>query len=216
MEDWSKIAPHLFIWDYVVNYRQYVAPFPNFNVLAENIKTFKKYNAIGIQEEAQYESLGGEFSEMKSWVLSKLLWNPNLDTKALVAQFINDYYGPAATFIQQYFELCHALIKDDTVMGIYIDENNPLYTNEFVVEANNLLTQAREAVAECDEDMRLRVDMVGLQIDYLRMMRTPKEAIADGTRDRVFAFIRKHKIYLNEWQSIEESIKAFNERYSVQ
>ena len=213
IEDWSKIAPHLFIWDYVVNYRQYVAPFPNFGVLAENIKTFKKYNAIGIQEEAQYESLGGEFSEMKSWVLSKLLWNPNLDTKALVAQFINDYYGPAATFIQQYFNLCHSLIKDDTVMGIYIDENNPLYTNEFVTEANNLLTQAKKAVAECDDDMRLRVDMVGLQIDYLRMMRTPKEAIADGTRDRVFDFVRKHKIYLNEWQSIEDSIKAYNEKH---
>lgn len=213
IEDWSKIAPHLFIWDYVVNYRQYVAPFPNFGVLAENIKTFKKYNAIGIQEEAQYESLGGEFSEMKSWVLSKLLWNPHLDTKALVAQFINDYYGPAATFIQQYFDLCHSLIKDDTVMGIYIDENNPLYTNEFVAEANNILTQAKESVAECDDDMRLRVDMVGLQIDYLRMMRTPKEAIADGTRDRVFDFVRKHKIYLNEWQSIEESIKAYNEQH---
>lgn len=216
IEDWSKIAPHLFIWDYVVNYRQYVAPFPNFGVLAENIKTFKKYNAIGIQEEAQYESLGGEFSDMKSWVLSKLLWNPNLDTKALVAQFINDYYGSAATFIQQYFDLCHSLIKDDTVMGIYIDEHNPLYTNEFVIEANNLLTQAKEAVAKCDDDMRLRVDMVGLQIDYLRMMRTPKEAIADGTRDRVFDFVRKHKIYLNEWQSIEESIKAYNEKYSGQ
>jgi hypothetical protein len=105
IEDWSKIAPHLFIWDYVVNYRQYVAPFPNFGVLAENIKTFKKYNAIGIQEEAQYESIGGEFSEMKSWVLSKLLWNPNLDTKALVSQFIIDYYGNAAPYIQQYFDL---------------------------------------------------------------------------------------------------------------
>ena len=101
-------------------------------------------------------------------------------------------------------------------MGIYIDENNPLYTNEFVTEANNLLTQAKEAVAECDDDMRLRVDMVGLQIDYLRMMRTPKEAIADGTRDRVFDFVRKHKIYLNEWQSIEDSIKAYNEKHSGQ
>lgn len=213
MEDWSKIAPHLFIWDYVVNYRQYVAPFPNFYVLAENIKTFKKYNAIGIQEEAQYESLGGEFSEMKSWVLSKLLWNPNLDTNALVAQFITDYYGPAATYIQQYFELCHALIKDDTVMGIYIDENNPLYTNEFVVEANNLLIQAREVVAECDDDMRLRVDMVGLQIDYLRMMRTPKEAIADGTRDWVFDFVRKHKIELNEWTPTEKWINEYNSKF---
>ncbi|MBR5483753.1 MAG: DUF4838 domain-containing protein [Alistipes sp.] len=214
IEDWSKIAPHLFIWDYVVNYRQYVAPFPNFGVLAENIKTFKKYNAIGIQEEAQYESIGGEFSEMKSWVLSKLLWNPNLDTKALVAQFITDYYGNAAPYIQQYFDLCHSLIKDDTVMGIYIDENNPLYTDEFVTEANSLLTQAKKAVAECDEDIRFRVDLVGLQIDYLRLLRTPQEAAADGTRDRVFEFVRKHNILFNEWQSVEETINIYNNTYA--
>ena len=213
IEDWSKIAPHLFIWDYVVNYRQYVAPFPNFGVLAENIKTFKKYNAIGIQEEAQYESIGGEFAEMKSWVLSKLLWNPNLDTKALVAQFITDYYGDAASYIQQYFDLCHSLIKDDTVMGIYIDENNALYTDEFVAEADSLLKQAKQAVAECDEDIRFRVDLVGLQIDYLRLLRTPQEAAADGTRDRVFKFVRKHNILLNEWQSVEETIKIYNDVY---
>lgn len=213
IEDWSKIAPHLFIWDYVVNYRQYLAPFPNFGVLAENIKTFKKYNAIGIQEEAQYESLGGEFSEMKSWVLSKLLWNPNLDTNALVAEFIRDYYGDAAPYIQQYFDLCQSLVKDDTVMGIYIDEKNPLYTDEFVAEANNLLQQAKQAVAEADEDMRLRVDMVGLQIDYLRLMRTPQETIADGTYSRFCDFIRKHGILVNEWQSIEETIKAYNDIY---
>lgn len=213
IEEWSKIAPHLFIWDYVVNYRQYVAPFPNFNVLAENIKTFKKYNAIGIQEEAQYESIGGEFAEMKSWVLSKLLWNPNLDTNALVAQFITDYYGDAASYIQQYFDLCHSLIKDDTVMGIYIDENNALYTDEFVAEADSLLKQAKQAVAECDEDIRFRVDLVGLQIDYLRLLRTPQEAAADGTRDRVFEFVRKHNILLNEWQSVEETIKIYNDVY---
>ena len=207
ISDWSKIAPHLFIWDYVVNYRQYVAPFPNFGVLAENIRTFGKFNAIGIQEEAQYESLGGEFSDMKSWVLSKLLWNPNLDTDSLVNQFIADYYGPAGTHIRQYFDLCHSLIKDETVMGIYINDRNPLFTNEFIAEADKLLKLAKEAVASCSDDIRLRVDMVALQIDYLRVLRTPQEAVADGTRDRFFEFIRKHNVLLNEPQSIEESIE---------
>lgn len=208
IEDWSKIAPHLFIWDYVVNYRQYAAPFPNFGVLAENIKTFKRFNAIGIQEEAQYESLGGEFSDLKSWVLSKLLWNPNLDTKKLVSQFITDYYGAAAIYIQQYFDLCHSLINDETVMGIYIDENNPLYTDEFIIEADRLLTQAKQTVAGCDDDICMRVDMVALQIDYLRVVRTPHEAAADGTRDRLFNFIRKNNILLNESQSTEETISS--------
>ena len=101
IENWSKIAPNIYIWDYVVNFSQYVAPFPNFNVLAENIRTFMKYNVMGIRQQANYQSIGGEFSEMKAWVISKLLWNPYQDTRKLVSQFINDYYGEAASCIQQ-------------------------------------------------------------------------------------------------------------------
>ena len=210
IEKWSTVAPNLYIWDYVVNFRQYVAPFPNFGVLAGNIKTFKKYNAIGIMEQAQYQTLGGEFSDMKAWVLSKLLWNPDLDTKALVAQFIEDYYGEAATYIQQYFNLCQSLVKDDTVMGIYIDDKNSLYTDEFVSSAKMLLDEAKQAVASADEEMRLRVDLVCLQIDYMRMMRTPLEAKNDGTYDRFCALVRKHNIRLNEFMSIDRVINTYN------
>ncbi|MBR5482131.1 MAG: DUF4838 domain-containing protein [Bacteroidaceae bacterium] len=213
IENWSKIAPNIYIWDYVVNFSQYVAPFPNFNVLAENIRTFMKYNVMGIRQQANYQSVGGEFSEMKAWVISKLLWNPYQDTRKLVSQFINDYYGEAASCIQQYFDLCHSLIKDETVFDIYIDANAPLYTDEFVREAREILNKARQAVASSAEDMRLRVDMVVLQIDYLRMCRTPKETLADGTYDRVWAFVRKHNIRIHEWQEIEENIQLYNEKY---
>jgi hypothetical protein len=212
IEDWSKIAPNLYIWDYVVNFRQYIAPFPNFGVLADNIKTFKKYNAIGVMEQAQYQSLGGEFAEMKSWVLSKLLWNPNLDTRMLVEQFINDYYGEAAQYIQQYFDLCHSLIKDDTVMGIYINEKNPLYTDEFVAEGKNILELAKQAVAKADDATRHRVDLVALQMDYLRLMRNPEETKSDGTYDRFCDFIRKHNIKANEPMPVEVFIDEYNKR----
>ena len=213
IESWSKIAPNIYIWDYVVNFNQYVAPFPNFNVLAENIKTFAKYNVIGIRQQANYQSIGGEFSDMKAWVLSKLLWNPHQDTQELVSQFINDYYGEAAPYIQKYFDLCHSLIKDDTVFDIYIEADDPLYTDKFVKEAKEILTKAQQAVADADEEMRLRVDIVALQIDYLRKHRTPRKALADGTYDWVCDFVRKHKIRIHEWQEIEENIQLYNEKY---
>ena len=213
IERWSQIAPNLYIWDYVVNFWQYVAPFPNFNVLAENIKLFIQHNAIGVREQAAYQSNGGEFSDMKAWVLSKLLWNPYQDTRSLVSQFIKDFYGDAAPYVQRYFDLCHSLIKDDTEMIFYIDAHNSLYTDEFVAEAKELLTAAQRAVASADEALRLRVDMVALQIDYLRMYRTPKETLADGTNDRVWAFVRKHNIRIHEMQDIEKTIQLYNENY---
>ena len=61
--------------------------------------------------------------------------------------------------------------------------------------------------------MRLRVDMVALQIDYLRLYRTPKEALEDGTYDWVLAFVRKHNIRIHEMQDIERTIQLYNEKY---
>lgn len=99
------------------------------------------------------------------------------------------------------------------MFDIYIDAHHPIYTDEFVIEAEDILNKAKQAVATSNEDMRLRVDMVALQIDYLRMCRTPKETLADGTYDRVWAFVRKHNIRIHEWQEIEENIQLYNEKY---
>jgi hypothetical protein len=208
IKDWSEIAPNLYIWDYVVNYNQYLAPFPNFQVLADNIMTFRKYNAIGIQEEAQYQTLGGEFSDMKSWVIAKLLWNPELDTEALTSEFISNYYDAASPYIQQYFDLCKGLVKPDTVMGIYINQWNPLYTDAFITEAKALLDKAVESVKDADEAIRHRVDLVKLQIAYLRVMRNVEETAADGTREWLGDFILKHDIRVNEWVKTEDFVKS--------
>lgn len=205
---WSEIAPHLFIWDYVVNYRQYLAPFPNFQVLADNIKTFRKYNAIGIQEEAQYQSFGGEFSDMKSWVIAKLLWNPELDTDALTSEFISYYYGAAAPYVQKYFDLCRSLVKPDTVMGIYIDHKNPLYTDEFIKEASSLIKAAVGSVKDEDETIRHRVDLVRLQTEYLRIMRNPQETASDGTKEWFIDFVLKHGIRINEVTKTEKFVES--------
>ena len=208
IKEWSVIAPHLFIWDYVVNYNQYLAPFPNFQVLAENIRTFRKYNAIGIQEEAQYQTLGGEFSDMKSWVIAKLLWNPELDTDSLTSEFISNYYGAAAPYVQEYFNLCKAQVKPDTVMGIYINQWNPLFTDGFIAESKALLDKAVESVKDADDTTRHRVDLVKLQIAYLRVMRNAEETAADGTRKWLGEFILKHDIRVNEWVKTADFVKT--------
>ncbi|MBR4994955.1 MAG: DUF4838 domain-containing protein [Alistipes sp.] len=210
---WSELASRLYIWDYVVNFRQYIAPCPNFDALAANIRTFQKYNTIGLHEEGQYESVGGAFADLKSWVLAKLMWNPNLDTMALVEEFIADYYGPAAPYVQQYFDLCQGLIDADKHMGLFFLEDSPIYTDEFVAEARKILSAAVAAVEGESEQMRHRVDLVNLQILYLYMMRQPQEALADGTCDYVFDFIRRHKIMAIEWNSVENFINWYSDRY---
>ena len=179
LKGWAELAPHLFIWDYIVDYAQYIAPWPNFQVLGPNIKVFGDHKAIGIFEEAQYQSAGAEFDEMKAWTVNQLLWNPEQDVDSLVSIFIKGYYGKAAPYIKDYYQLCQSLVRPDVHYGIYITENHEIYSDEFIAHAFEILDLAK-AAAET-ENIREQVDRVRMQPLYLHCMRHKAESLKDGT-----------------------------------
>ena len=210
LKKWSSIAPHLFIWDYVVDFAQYVAPFPNFQSLAENIRIFRDHNAIGVMEQAQYNGEGGEFCEMKAWVLTKLLWNPELDTDALVAEFIKAYYGAAAPMVQKYFDLCKAQVKDDTVIRFCTREKDPLYSDAFISESLDILQEARNAVAD-DPVLKDRADRVYAQPLYIKVKKDKTGSKADGSMDELIRILNHDTYRMFEWRPIHEDIRRLQE-----
>ena len=216
MEDlrrWKDVAGKLFIWDYVTNFRQYLAPFPNFRALSPNIKTFIDNNVIGIFEEGQYQSTGGSFADLRAWVLNKLLWNPDQDVDVLVKEFISDYYGPAAPYVQEFYDLCHAQLKSDTVLNIYYVETHPIFSKEFLARATEIVDKAREAVENESDEIKYRVDLVRLQMQYMHLVRHPEQAVNDGTYDYFLEFIRRHRIRVLEWEDVEGWIRWYNKVY---
>ncbi len=49
VEDWSKLTHNIFLWDYVIDFRNLMSPFPNLRVLQPNIQFFRqKRNHVGI------------------------------------------------------------------------------------------------------------------------------------------------------------------------
>ena len=190
LKGWSEIAPHLFIWDYIVDYAQYIAPWPNFQVLGPNIKIFGDNKAIGIFEEAQYQSAGAEFDEMKAWTVNQLLWNPEQNVDSLVSIFIKNYYGKAAPHVKEYYDLCQSLVKPDVHYGIYIRENHEIYSDAFIQKAFDILEKAK-AAAESD-NIREQVDRVRMQPLYLHCMRHKAESLNDGTWAELKALMQKY------------------------
>ncbi len=112
IENWSKICNNIHIWDYTTNYKNYLAPFGNFDVLQENIKFFAENNVIGIYEEGNYQAAesDGEFAELRCYMLARLMWNPNEDVDKLMYEFCEAYYGDGAQGIVDFIN--------------FIDENN--------------------------------------------------------------------------------------------
>ena len=209
LKGWAEIAPHLFIWDYIVDYAQYMAPWPNFQVLGPNIKVFGENKAIGIFEEAQYQSEGAEFDEMKAWTVNQLLWNPEQDVDSLVSIFINGYYGQAAPRVMDFYRLCQSLVKPDVHFGIYINESHEIYSDEFTQKAFAILKEAREA-AETDE-IRERVDRVRMQPLYLQCMRHKEASKTDGTWQELLGLMKKYKALHREGYPQDKFIHEFEQ-----
>jgi hypothetical protein len=190
LNKWSALAPHLYIWDYVVNFSHYVMPYPNFKVLQSNIQTFRENNSIGIMEQAAYQSRGGEFSELRAYFISRLLWNPDCDVEKVIDDFMYGYYGRSGQVIRQYFDLLHSRVTPETHIHLGLSPDDQLFSDGFIHESYQLFEHAKK-VADNDDVLR-RVEMASLPILYLKCKRMPVLARYDGTYEK-FCTIAKRE-----------------------
>lgn len=192
LEGWAAIAPHLYIWDYVVNFSHYIQPYPNFPVLKPNIIAFRDNKAIGIMEQAAYQSRGGEFAELRAYVISKLLWNPEKEVDPIINDFMVGYYGRSGQFVRQYYDLLHGRVTPETHIHLGLEPDDKLFSDEFVRQAERIFKQA-EVVAD-NEAIRQRVEVAWLPILYLKCRRMPEEAKTDGTYTRFNKIVEREGI----------------------
>lgn len=68
-------------------------------------------HAIGVLEEGDYQTVSCELRELRSWLISKLLWNPDADVDALVRDFTDGYYGPAGSYVRAYLDLEERILR---------------------------------------------------------------------------------------------------------
>lgn len=210
MQIWSGLAPHIYIWDYVVNFGHYLMPYPNFQVLQSNIKSFKEHKAIGIMEQAAYQSGGGEFAELRSYLIAKLLWNPDVNTKDVIDEFMYGYYGRSGKFVRQYFDLLQGQVTPDTHIGLSTDPANPLFSEAFVDQSAAIFKEAVKAAE--NEEILHRVELASLPVLYLKCKRTPAIARYDGSYEKLCEIVEREKItHFAEGGEIDNFHKAMNE-----
>ena len=199
MCQWASICKNIYIFDYITGFYQFLAPFPNFNVMADNLRTFRSYGVKGVMEEGQYKSNGGEFAELKQWVAAKLLWNPSLDEDSLARIFINDYYGSASQEIWDYFNLCKGLVKSDTHLYFNTTHKAKLYASAsgFVSKAEKLVEKALKKTT-ANSATRQHVEDVQMQVLYLKNALNHKKSLTDGTTRELLRMVEKRNIQVTE------------------
>jgi len=104
---WAERAERLLIREYVGGVN-----LPDVRVLAEDLRWFREIGADGWVTEIHPEHW---LPRERTWVLANLLWNPDADIDALLADFFASAYGPAREPMRAVYDMLEQALRDAPV-----------------------------------------------------------------------------------------------------
>jgi hypothetical protein len=168
LKDWSKLTGNILIWDYVVQFRNYISPFPNLDVLQPNLEFFADKGCRMMFQQGSGGSWS-EFSELRTYLIAKLLWNPYQDADQIIGDFMTGFYGAAAPYLMDYLDMMNdELQSSGDALGIYgypYDGIHSYLKPWLIGEYIHLFDQAESAVAN-DPVILARVKKARLPLDF--------------------------------------------------
>ena len=173
LRGWAAQTDQLYVWDYTTDFADYLYPFPNVHVLRENIRTFRDNKVKSLFEQGAYQGRHADFAELKTWLIAKWMWNPELPEEELLERFFIGYYGAAAKVVRKYFDELHAIPRDGAIgnpLGIYESAYSPLTPDAFLERAAAMWDEAERLVKD-DPVRSYNVRMGRLPVDATRLLR---------------------------------------------
>ena len=145
--EWSALTDQLMIWDYVVQFRSYLSPFPNWHTLQPNLQLFQQHRVRMIFEQGS-GSDRSELCDMRAYLLAKLMWNPQVNVDSILNDFGQGYYGQAWPAVQAYVhELTENMLAGDKQLTIYnIPQNEPFLSFAYLSGYYTTLSSGRTRV----------------------------------------------------------------------
>ena len=215
LREWGTVSNRNYIWDYTTCFGHYAAPHPNWRVLAPNMKAFVRNNVRGVFEQANRAHGGGvDMNELRAYIISKLLWDPDTDVERHIQEFTDYYYGAGGVYIREYINtLCDKAEQDNIHVGFNDNPTSELFSEEMLDQYDSILAKAEDAVA--GDALRIRrVQKVRLSVRWVRIKRA---AMLRGEHNTVEinTFFNDWNSFgltrLDEWVSVHQTLRAFLE-----
>jgi hypothetical protein len=243
VEGWSRICDNINIWTYNTNFFNYLLPCPNLWNIEPNIRFFVKNHAKGIFMQGQGNNTGGSFSDLRNYVTSKLLWNPDLSGEELIDEFLDLHYGSAAPPIKEWLiqlrksALEKGIVQDKNCFAGFIDYG---ITPELARAGIEAFEKAIELAG--NEEIRSRVEKASIaayrvavgDLPFLlsghehskwkKGLWKPEKRVTPETAKRVIPYMRKlvelcEKYEVPRWSeawTMDEAIEIWSEVFEME
>lgn len=171
VESWSGVCQSLMIWDYVIDFQNLLMPYPNFDVQKDNHEFYKQNNVKAVFHQGSREK-NDEMARLRSYVLSKQLWDNDTDVSALIAKYLNVTYGRAAVYVADYMDIMNRELKNGAEdLDLY--DSVASHSGDYLSKKNNdkyleLIDNAMTAV-NGDERITRYLEEIKINILYAVM-----------------------------------------------
>jgi hypothetical protein len=168
---WHQICGRnqLFIWDYATNFGNYPQPLCNVRSLRPNIRTFVENGVIGIFEQGCYTTTGGEFAELKAYLMARFLWNADYPYETALTEYLDGVYGPAAPAIRRYIDLFIDNAAAKNLHAHIFDRTQSAYLAPDIIDQADAILDEAVRLAANDAQALQQVRLVRRQTLYVRL-----------------------------------------------
>ncbi|MEP7231422.1 MAG: DUF4838 domain-containing protein [Ginsengibacter sp.] len=224
LRGWGRLTNNIIVWDYVIRFSNLFAPFPNLRILQPNLK-FMHDNRVSAVFEQGNREIGGEFAELRAYLIDKLLWNPDINVDEVMEDFLTGYYGKASKQVKEYIDLLHDNNMEQSgykmsIFGKPVMEKETFLSDSLITVYNKLFDEAERAVAGSPEILQ-RVKTARLPVYYAMLEiardekkgkrgaflisdsinKIPNPAIVNILYDFVYQCIRNNVTRVTEWKT---------------
>jgi len=187
MKAWNAYVKHMAIWDYWNYCADIIYPYTNVSSLSPNFKEYKKLGFMNIFAQAE---LGNRkdfspcsFYDLRNYVASRLMLDPNQDDRVIIREFMQTYYGAAAKPMEEYLDYLEKRMATGNIqLGLIYPTRQPWIDAEFFDHVDVLLDRAETAVKNNQ-----------LQRMHVKLERLPIDMIALRIYDRISSSVYKTK-----------------------
>jgi len=142
---WSEIMDgRVVIYDYDQGYLVWRdIPNPSHYVIKDDIKHYQKAGILGIGTESR-NAIATVFTNL--YFRGQLMWNPDANVDKMLAEFYQNFYGPAAKPMADYWNAIYKAWEDSIVTEHEYFAAPAIYTPQLVAQLKKHLAEAQAIV----------------------------------------------------------------------
>lgn len=195
MKSWKSASKHIYVWDYMRNFDDYITPYPCLEHIKARLQYFKKMGVDGVF----YNGSGydyASFDDVQTYVVAQLMLNTDAD----ITQLVRHYYGKAypvtaPIYVDYYLSLEDKAQKATLNPYSGIGEAAHTYLDGAALDAFWHKLDGGKGKAVDTERRNINEMLTALAFTRLELLRLKPTAPSAATKDELLSLLSAHTAF---------------------